>query len=117
MKTSKQLLLIALMAGLTPAIAQDTEAVKKDMAGLQGTWAMVSGSADGQAMPQEMLKQMKRVCKGDDLTVTMGDQTFFKARISIDPSAKPKTIEYDMTEGLTKGKKQLGIYQLDGDTF
>ena len=28
----------------------------------------------------------------------------------------PKTIDYDVTEGVTKGKKQLGICKLDGDT-
>jgi uncharacterized protein (TIGR03067 family) len=84
---------------------------------LQGEWSMVSGSADGQPMPESMLKQMKRVCKGDELTVTMGEQTFFKAKVTIDPTAKPKTIDYDMTEGFSKGKKQLGIYELEGDTL
>lgn len=78
---------------------------------------MVSGSADGQPMPEPMRKQMKRVCKGDELTVIMGDQTFLKAKITIDPSKKPKTMDYDMTEGFTRGKKKLGIYELDGDTF
>jgi uncharacterized protein (TIGR03067 family) len=111
-------LLIGLMVNLTAsAVAADSEAAKKDLAALQGEWSMVSGSADGQPMPEEMLKQMKRVCKGDELTVTLGDRTFLKAKITIDPSAKPKTIDYDMTEGANKGKKQLGIYELDGDTF
>jgi uncharacterized protein (TIGR03067 family) len=64
-----------------------------------------------------MLKQMKRVCKDDEITVTMGDQVFLKAKITIDPSKKPKTIDYDMTDGFSKGKKQLGIYELDRDTF
>jgi hypothetical protein len=30
---------------------------------------------------------------------------------------KPKTIDYDMTGGFTKGEKQLGIYEVDRDTF
>jgi hypothetical protein len=70
--------------------AEESEAVKKDIAGLQGEWSMVSGSADGQPMPEEMLKQMKRVCKGDETTTTMGGQTFIKAKITIDPSKKPR---------------------------
>ena len=78
---------------------------------------MVSGTADGQSMPDEMRKQMKRVCKGDEITVTAGGQVFFKAKVSIDPSKKPKIVDYEMTDGFTKGKKQLGIYELDGDTF
>jgi uncharacterized protein (TIGR03067 family) len=87
------------------------------MAKLQGDWTMVSGSADGQPMPDEMRKQMKRVCKGDETTTTMGGRVFFTAKITIDPSKTPKTIDYQMTEGFTKGKRQLGIYEVDGDTF
>jgi uncharacterized protein (TIGR03067 family) len=96
---------------------EDNQAIKKDMAQLQGEWSMVSGTADGQPMPDDMRKQMKRVCKGDEITVTAGGQLFIKAKVSIDPSRKPRTIDYEMTGGFTKGKKQLGIYELDGDTF
>lgn len=78
---------------------------------------MVSGSADGQPMSDELRKLMKRVCKGDEATTTMAGQVYFKAKITIDPSKKPKTMGYQMTEGFTKGKTQLGIYELDGDTF
>jgi uncharacterized protein (TIGR03067 family) len=118
MKTLKRLLIIAsAVVAITSATAQEREAVKKDMAGLQGEWSMVSGSADGQPMPEEMLKQMKRICKGDEITVTMGSQLYIKAKITINPSSKPKTIDYEMTDGLTKGKKQLGIYELQGDSF
>jgi uncharacterized protein (TIGR03067 family) len=118
MKALKRVLLIGLVASLASAgVAADSEAVKKDLAALQGEWLAVSASADGQPMPESMLKQMKRICKGDELTVSMGEQTFFKAKVTIDPTAKPKTIDYDMTEGFSKGKKQLGIYELEGDTL
>src|SRR3989442_15969705 len=118
MKTFRIAFLIGLAAvAAAPAWAEENEAVTKDMAQLQGEWSMVSGSADGQPMPDEMRKQMKRVCKGDETTTTMAGQLFIKARITIDPSRKPKTIDYQMTGGFTKGKKQLGIYEVDGDTF
>jgi len=99
------------------AWAEENQAVKQDMAQLQGEWTMVSGSADGQPVPEQMRKGFKRVCKGNQTTTTMSGQMFMQANITIDPSKKPKTIDYDMTEGFTKGKKQLGIYELDGDTF
>lgn len=118
MKNLRKLFVIAIATlFLSLAFAADDEAIKKDLAQLQGEWTMVSASADGQSMSEDMLKQMKRVCKGDEITVTMGDQVFLKAKITIDPTKKPKTIDYDMTEGFTKGKKQLGIYELNGDTF
>ena len=113
---------IALFIGLAAVIissawAEENEAVKKDLAQLQGEWSMVSGSADGQPMPAQMLKQMKRVCRGDEATTTMAGQIYIKAKITIDPSKKPKTIDYQMTGGFTKGQKQLGIYEVDGDSF
>jgi uncharacterized protein (TIGR03067 family) len=104
-------------AAASIGFAADSEAAKKDLSQLQGEWTMVSSSADGQAMPDPMVKQMKRVCKGDELIVTMSGNTYFKARITIDPSKTPRTIDYAMTEGLTKGKQQFGIYELNGDTF
>ena len=102
---------------LTAQAAEENDAVKKDLAQLHGEWTMVSGSADGQAMPQESLKQMKRVCKGNEITVTMSGQTYLTAKITLDPSKNPKTIDYEMTGGFTKGSKQLGIYEVHGDTF
>jgi uncharacterized protein (TIGR03067 family) len=99
------------------AAAAEEKPEKKDQKNLQGEWTMVSGSADGQPMPAQMLKQMKRVCNGDETTITMGEQVFFKAKVKMDSSKSPKTIDYEMTDGFTKGKKQLGIYELNGDTF
>ncbi|HEY2952855.1 MAG TPA: TIGR03067 domain-containing protein [Verrucomicrobiae bacterium] len=115
--TGKALLIGLVAIILSPAWAEDSEAAKKDLALLQGQWSMVSGSADGQPMPDEMRKQMKRVCKGDETTTTMAGQIYIKAKITLDPSKKPKTIDYEMTDGFTKGKTQLGIYEVDGDTF
>jgi uncharacterized protein (TIGR03067 family) len=118
MRTIRTALFVGLAAAaILLAAAEDNPAIKKDMAQLQGEWSMVSGTADGQPVPEEMRKQMKRVCKGDEITVTAGGQIFLKAKVSIDPSRKPKTIDYEMIDGFTKGKKQLEIYELDGDTF
>jgi len=90
--------------------------MKKEMAQLEGEWSMVSGEADGASMPEEMVKTGKRVAKDGETTITIGGQVYFKAKFTIDPAKKPKAIDYDMTEGPTKGKKHLGIYELDGDT-
>jgi uncharacterized protein (TIGR03067 family) len=88
----------------------------KQMAQLQGEWTMVSGEIDGQALPAEFVKTGKRTATGDEVTIVIGGRVFFKAKFSVDPTQTPKTIDYAMTEGPTKGKKQLGIYELKGDT-
>src|ERR1043166_802977 len=111
------LLIVFTSMVISAAWAADDQAIKKDLAQLQAEWSTVSGSADGQSMPDEMRKQMKRVCKGDETTTMMGDQIFMKAKFTLDPSKTPKTIDYEVLEGFTKGKKQLGIYEVNGDTF
>lgn len=111
------LLLGLAVFALAAVPAEDNADVKKDLARMQGGWSMVSGSGDGQPLPDQMRKQMKRVCKGDEATTTMAGRVYFTAKITIDPAKKPKTIDYQMTEGPTQGKIQLGIYELDGDTF
>src|SRR5215218_652227 len=100
MNTLKNALLIGLVAFSTSQTwAQDSEITKKEMAQLQGEWSMVSGSANGQTMPDEIRKQMKRVCKGNQATTTMGTTVYLKATITVDPSKSPKTMDYQMTEG------------------
>jgi len=97
--------------------AGSQDANPKEMAQLEGAWSMVSGEANGQAMPKEMVRSGKRVAKDGETTITIGGQVYFKAKFTVDPSKKPKAIDYTMTEGPTKGKTHLGIYELDGDTL
>lgn len=104
---------VVLLALTAPGHGQDA---KKEMARLEGEWTMESGEIDGQAMPEEMRKTAKRAVKDRETTVTVGGQMFMKAKFVVDPSKKPKTIDYTMTGGPTAGKTQLGIYELDGDT-
>lgn len=93
------------------------DAVKKEMALLEGEWVMVSGRRDGQALPEEYVKSGRRVAKDGVSTVTIGDMVVMKNKYTIDPAKKPKTIDFEAVEGETKGQKLLGIYELDGDTL
>jgi uncharacterized protein (TIGR03067 family) len=106
--------LIVVLGLVRAGDAQD--AARKEMSRLEGKWSMVSGKSDGREMPKELVKTGRRVAKGGETTVEVGGRVLFKARFRIDPAKKPKAIDYTMTEGPTKGKTQLGIYELDGDT-
>ena len=117
MKTIRNALLIGLTAlVISQARGEDTDAAKKDLAQLQGEWTMATGSRDGQSLPDAMLKNSKRTCKGDETTVVIGGQLLMKTKFTLDPSKKPKCIDYQITGGANAGKTQLGIYELDGDT-
>jgi uncharacterized protein (TIGR03067 family) len=106
--------LMAVLILVCASAAQD--AAKKEMGQLEGEWSMVSGQANGQSMPQELVKTGKRSAKDGETTISIGGQVYFKAKFSIDSTKKPKAIDYTMTEGPTKGKTHLGIYEFDGDT-
>jgi uncharacterized protein (TIGR03067 family) len=97
-------------------VRADADAVKKEMAILEGEWSMVSGERDGGALPDEVVKSAKRVSKAGETTVSFGDQLVMKAKFTVDPSKTPKAIDYEVSDGPNKGKKVLGIYKLDGDT-
>ena len=112
MRVTAPVIAVLVLAGAVAA----QDAIKKEMAQLEGEWSMVSGEANGLSMPKETVKSGKRVAKDGETTITMGGQVYFKAKFSIDPTKKPRAIDYTMTEGPTKGKTQLGIYELDGDT-
>ena len=103
--------LVGLVGAQPPA-----DAVKKDLALLEGEWAMVSGERDGQALPEEYVKTGKRVAKDGVSTVTIGDMVLMKSKFTIDPAKTPKAIDFVGLEGPTAGQKLHGIYELDGDT-
>jgi len=107
-------LVIALLVLVRAAGAE--EAGRKELALLEGEWSMVSGEANGLSMPKETVQTGRRVAKDGQTTITLGGRVYFKAKFNIDPTKKPKTIDYAMTEGPTKGKTHLGIYELEGDT-
>jgi uncharacterized protein (TIGR03067 family) len=114
--TSMRKFIMAAAVCLLVGADDPKEAVKKELANLQGEWSMVSAQQDGQEASKDLIKCSKRVCKDDELTVTMDDRLYMKAKITIDPSKKPKTIDYKVTEGFNKGKMLLGIYEVDGDS-
>lgn len=96
-------------------VGSTQDANKKEMMLLDGEWSMVSGEANGLSMPKETVKSGKRVAKNGETTIIIGGQVYFTAKFNIDPTKNPKTIDYMMTEGPTKGKTHLGIYEIDGD--
>lgn len=112
--TVRAIAIVALVAAAETGGAQD--AVQKEMAHLEGEWSMVSGEASGFRMPKDMVDSGKRVAKNGETTISFGGQVYFKAKFTIDPTKKPKAIDYQMTEGPTKGKTQRGIYEVKGDT-
>lgn len=80
-----------LLAFLLPGVGWGDQAIQIDnkvLADITGTWRVVTGLADGQALPEMTLRQ-SYVFVDDQLSVTAGEQTFLTAKIQrmsfIDP--------------------------------
>jgi uncharacterized protein (TIGR03067 family) len=106
------LLLLLVGPGLVPAREK-----KEDRDQFQGTWEVVKLEQTGQDFADWV--------KGESPTMTYdGDKYTFKGKtvlergeFKLDPKAKIPTLDYTITEGEHKGKRQLGIYKLEGDTL
>ena len=88
----------------------------KESQGMEGTWLPSVAELAGQAFPDQVLKTMKLVVKGDAYTVTVGEATD-KGTVKLDAATKPKAIDIVGTDGPNKGKTILAIYERDGDTL
>lgn len=106
----------AAVLAATPVRAQVSASAPTDLGRLQGTWTVVSASANGLPMPSQYANTMRRVAIGDTVTITLGEQLFFRATVTLDQSRTPKTIDYHMIGGPSAGATQLGIYAIAGDT-
>ena len=57
------------------------------------------------------------VFEGDKYKIKAGDKVVEEGTFTVDGSKSPKHIEVAATEGMDKGKKWHGIYEIEGDTM
>jgi uncharacterized protein (TIGR03067 family) len=115
----KRLVIIVLALGLTastlaPAAPRPKED-KDDLAKLEGSWTFTSWEHFGQALPNEARATAKWTVKGDKYTFEIQGVTE-EGIIKLDRDKKPFAFDLIIKEGADKGKTQLGIYKIDGDT-
>jgi uncharacterized protein (TIGR03067 family) len=112
--------LTVLVFGLCLGADGPTDAVKKEQEKLQGTWQVVAVEMGGEQLPEEAVKEVSLVIKGEKMTAK-GDfpdkDRYATVLFKIDPAAKPKQIDLTLAGSEDKGTKLKGIYQLDGDRW
>lgn len=105
-----------LAAALVAADDKPKADAKKELEPFQGTWTIVSIERDGEKVPEDEVKEIRLVVKGDERLVLAGDEVRSKATFTVDASKKPPTMDVKVTEGPLAGKTVKGIYELkDGD--
>jgi uncharacterized protein (TIGR03067 family) len=94
----------------------------KDLALLQGNWkvASIKESEKDKAPPDEVVKSLGVNITGDLMKLTMKkdgkEEQVMSFKLKLDPSKNPKQIDFLHEEGPTKGKSDLGIYKIEGNT-
>jgi uncharacterized protein (TIGR03067 family) len=91
--------------------------VRKELKALEGTWKAVALEAGGKPLPKDSIPDFLFIVAAGGKSIAKTPQGEEQARITVDPKKSPKTIDNLRESGALKGKKQYGIYKLDGDKW
>ena len=111
----------ALTVTASPSHAQDNPTkevsaeVKAELKALEGTWEPTRYTTGEQSTGPEILAEIRRVAEGDFVYWTRKGKRFAGTHVTIDPSAKLKTIDVVADGGRYRDKVVQGIYKLDGE--
>jgi uncharacterized protein (TIGR03067 family) len=104
--------LLALLAALlTPADKAD--ALRREVARHQSTWAVTSFVRNGKVSPKEPTDTIVGVVEGDHVVWKLDGKSFAGTTSVLDPSKSPRTIDVIPDGGPARGERVLGIYKLD----
>jgi uncharacterized protein (TIGR03067 family) len=95
--------------------ADSDDDVRKELKALQGNWKAVAVEAGGKAFPKDAIPDFTFVISADGKSTGKMPQSEYSATITVNPTKDPKTIDNLHESGDQKGKKQYGIYKLEGD--
>lgn len=84
---------------------------------LSGEWFMLEAMQMGQHLDASISKTARRIATRRETATYFGKQLYMKATYTTDASADPKTIDFVHTAGASAGRRQLGIYELEGDVL
>ena len=107
-------LLAALLLAQTPAPRE----VQTELDKLKGTWSLVNEIEDGKELSPEEARRIKLIFEsGGKWKVEVDGKMVGEGTTALNPSKRPKTLEYTFTGGEQKGARFLALYELDGDVF
>jgi uncharacterized protein (TIGR03067 family) len=101
------------------AFAGDNKKSKwSDLDHMQGTWAVSSTQGFSKDTSPDELKNLKLVVKGNELTVSFGDQKV-RGTFTLKETTTPQQMDVKVTEGPNdvKGKTFPCIYLLEGNVL
>jgi uncharacterized protein (TIGR03067 family) len=108
---------LVLLGAAGSALAQKSTAADTERQKLQGTWALVSGEADGKAVPEADVRRSRLTFEGNKISVDLPQQsskTMDENLTKLDPTKNPREMIWVRTTGPNAGKPIVGIYEFQG---
>ncbi len=103
-------LMVAAFSGIV--LAQDN-ALKE----IEGTYKVLALEKSGKAGPKELADSLTVTIKGDEMVIAIAGEGEKKAKIKVDGTKTPKSIDITPSEGPEKGKTFPGIYKSEKGEF
>ena len=109
--------LLFVVTGLTAAADDKDKAIKEDRKKYEGTWQLVSLEVDGKKTAEEDAKKITVVNERDGKwAIEVEGKVVARGTSEIDPTKKPRAVDFTVTEGDNSGKAARGIYEFKDDT-
>ena len=105
-----RMLCVFAVCSFTAVIAVADDKSANDAKNLQGVWQAVDLEANGKKSPDDQVKELKIVFKGDRVFAVKPEGEGQKSKFTLDTSKKLNTIDLTPIDG--KGKLAAGIYSL-----
>jgi uncharacterized protein (TIGR03067 family) len=90
--------------------------MRDDLDLIQGTWAVAELQMEGQTISGGMLANARVEITGNRFN-SLGMGTVYEGTVTLDDSPNPHQLDMKFDAGPEKGNTNLGIYELNGDTW
>ena len=112
--------IICVMVVLTTPLllaADSDDDVRKELKALQGKWKTVAVEAVGKPFPKDAIPAFTMVVAEDGKSTGQTPKGEFRFTMTVNSKKNSKTIDILHESGEQKGKRQYGVYKLEGDKF
>jgi uncharacterized protein (TIGR03067 family) len=113
----RRIICFLVVLSIPSLLAAGDDDIRKELKALEGTWKAVGLEAGGKPLPKDGIPEFTFIVATDGKASGKIAQGDFQATVTVDPKKSPKTIDNAHETGAHKGKKQYGIYKLEGDKW
>ena len=113
----QRIICVLVLLAIPPLLAAGDDDVRKELKALQGKWKAVALEAGGKPLPKEAIPDFTYIIGADGKATGKMAKSEYTATMTVNPKKDPKTIDNLHESGAQKGKKQYGVYKLEGDKW